>query len=628
MSSFPELNTFEVLEAVGNSATNKLSWSGPLQVYKSWRSGARRGKPATVRTSRPTLELLEDRTLLSSAPITTLPHSSASFPTAVNQSLPAAGFGRLTAPTLKAQVVSSTQVNLSWTNVAGASGYMVDQWTGSSWKQIASLGSGATTFSVTGLSPGTSYYLDVGAYNWMGTAWANYQHVTTQEAAGLPAAPTFTARATSGTQISLTWSSASGATGYLVNEWVGGNWKQIASLGSGTTSYTVAGLSPNTSYSLQVGAFNSLGTTWANSQSVTTSAAVTQTFVHPAAAVAYKQTNGSLFGANGPSYLDVQQGSVGDCWLLASFAAVAARAPSIIRSMFTFTGTAVENSVTVGVYTVRLYDTRGTAHSITVDTMLPGGGSYYEHANRGVLWVGLAEKAYAQANAQGWVVTQYPRVNSYNALNGGLPSWALSAITGKSARDFDIDPANIAAALAAGKFVVLGSSSHPVNPNIVGGFDGTHAYAVVGYNPASASPFRIYNPWGTDSSGWALGRYHGRKVFGLVSVTAAFLAQNFSDHFVGTKEASDAITRATASATVPPEDVKNDISFTRNAGAAEQAIFHVLRAIMLAGNDSSTMVADHEPTHSAGHNSAQNHFGRTQPIFDIEQIAAELAGRS
>ena len=140
-----------------------------------------------------------------------------------------------------------------------------------------------------------------------------------------------------------------GATGYLVDEWVNGAWKQIASLGSGTTSYSVTGLSAGTTYYFDVAACNAAGTTWANVPE-RHDQRDGDTVDHPAAATAYTPVSGSLFGANGPSYLDVQQGDLGDCWLLASLAEVAARDPADIRSMFTAAGTTVENGATVSLY--------------------------------------------------------------------------------------------------------------------------------------------------------------------------------------------------------------------------------------------------------------------------------------
>ena len=185
--------------------------------------------------------------------------------------------------------------------------------------------------------------------------------------------------------------------------------------------------------------FNAAGTTWANYQSATTFQN-TVAVDHPAAATAYSPVYGSLFGANGPSYLDVQQGAVGDCWLLASLAEVAARDPSDIQNMFTDVGTTMESGSVVELYKVRFFNEAGAPEYVTVDTELPSGGGYYDQPVNGVLWVALAEKAYAEANGAGIVTTQHVGSDSYAALNGGRPAWALQAITGKSASDSPSTP--------------------------------------------------------------------------------------------------------------------------------------------------------------------------------------------
>ena len=81
-----------------------------------------------------------------------------------------------------------------------------------------------------------------------------------------PAAPSLVATAVSVSQINLSWNPVSGASGYLVDELINGGWSQIGSLGSGVSGYTVAGLSAGTTYSFEVAAYNSAGTSWANSQ--------------------------------------------------------------------------------------------------------------------------------------------------------------------------------------------------------------------------------------------------------------------------------------------------------------------------------------------------------------------------
>ena len=75
-----------------------------------------------------------------------------------------------------------------------------------------------------------------------------------------------------------------------------------------------------------------------------------------------------------PSYLDVEQGAVGDCWLLASLAEVAARDPQDINNMFAYDGTTVDNGSTVGLYSVRFFSPDGVGFYVQVDTELPSGG--------------------------------------------------------------------------------------------------------------------------------------------------------------------------------------------------------------------------------------------------------------
>jgi hypothetical protein len=205
--------------------------------------------------------------------------------------------------------------------------------------------------------------------------------------------------------------------------------------------------------------------------------------------------------------------------------------------MFIYDGTTVENGSTVGVYTVRLYDTSGVARWFLVDTELSASGGLYDHPVGGsgavngsptpVLWVALAEKAYAEANAAGFVTTQSVGSNCYTALSGGWPSWALRAITGKPANEFGLNTSSLPSAWNAGQLIVLCTSS-PSSSFIVG----DHCYAVVGYNPSSIMPFEVFNPWGTDANGWAPGA--SGTVYGLFWANSAILSQNFSSQSIGT----------------------------------------------------------------------------------------------
>src|SRR5262249_49745143 len=145
-----------------------------------------------------------------------------------------------------------------------------------------------------------------------------------------------------------------------------------------------------------------------------------------------------------------------DCWLMASLAEVADRNPTIIRNMFIDNGD--------GTFTVRFYH-NGMSDYVTVDKYLPNGGRLYDHPQSD-LWVALAEKAYAQEYAEGWIGSGHQGVSSYQALSGGYPAWALPAITGMSTSSTTIynilgltNAGAIATAWSQGQFVVLCTDS-------------------------------------------------------------------------------------------------------------------------------------------------------------------------
>ncbi len=113
--------------------------------------------------------------------------------------------------------------------------------------------------------------------------------------------------------------------------------------------------------------------------------------------------------------------------------------------------------------------------------------------------------------------TESPGQNSYLALNEGDDATiqaTFSALTGLPASDVSLDnnASSVATALQQGKLVVLGTQT-PVATNIVA----NHAYAVVGYNSSSNTPFTLFNPWGIYQTSRA----------GIVLANGAFLNQNF-----------------------------------------------------------------------------------------------------
>jgi hypothetical protein len=228
----------------------------------------------------------------------------------------------------------------------------------------------------------------------------------------------------------------------------------------------------------------------------------------------YRQVAGQLF-VNGVSYTDIHQGSLGDCYFVASLGETALKMPNTITSMFVTNGD--------GTYTVRFYHA-GAPEYVTVDTYLPtnaNGQLFY--ATRGAmynnsgneLWVALAEKAYVQLNEMGWERGSLSGngQNAYSAIEGGYCNAALGHITGLATTNFAMFSAPASEttfknAYNAGKLIDFASLPSPGSSSVVG----SHAYAVLSYD-ATAHTVTLFNPWGTE--------------FGLVTMAWSDLSASF-----------------------------------------------------------------------------------------------------
>jgi hypothetical protein len=266
--------------------------------------------------------------------------------------------------------------------------------------------------------------------------------------------------------------------------------------------------------------------------------------------LSYVSPSGSptLFGPDGmPYYTDVYQGVIGDCPLMAGMAELAARYPTIIKSMFT------DNND--GTYTVRFYH-NGVRDYLTVNTCLPGGGGYAAGVANGVMWPALLEKAVVQLNEAGWLATKSPRSNSYAALDLGgdenTMAAYLSAMSGMSTRAYSsVNLINLADAWNSYELVVLGSGDTPfIGNDGVGLVVPNHAYAMIDYFPNSTEPYCLFNPWGVNG-----GSTGGQHYAGQVRINAAALLHYFVNSayakwvFNSSPTAGSSATSSAASAT-------------------------------------------------------------------------------
>ena len=175
----------------------------------------------------------------------------------------------LTAPTLTAAAAGASAVELSWTAVAGATGYDLDQWDGSAWVLLERNLSG-TSYTHSGLAARTTYYYQVRALGAGGAEgpWSDLKQATTGPGGATPTttptpvsaltAPTLTAAAAGASAVELSWTAVAGATGYDLDQWDGSAWVLLERNLSGT-SYTHSGLAARTTYYYQVRALGAGG---------------------------------------------------------------------------------------------------------------------------------------------------------------------------------------------------------------------------------------------------------------------------------------------------------------------------------------------------------------------------------
>ncbi len=224
----------------------------PSAVESAIKNGASANKISNVGTGSPNLLLYS----LIAAPVSSNP--------------PAAPSG------LSAAAVSTSQINLSWTdNANDEDGFYIERDAGSGFQQIASVGANVTTYSNTGLTSNSTYSYRVRAWNSAGNSgYSNTASATTQQLTA-PAAPTgLQTTIVSAGSVSLTWTDNAGSEdNYEVKRSAdnGNTWSLLTStLAPNTTNYTDNSVSADSDYQYQVFATNSVGSSGSNIISVTT----------------------------------------------------------------------------------------------------------------------------------------------------------------------------------------------------------------------------------------------------------------------------------------------------------------------------------------------------------------------
>ena len=196
------------------------------------------------------------------------------------------------------------------------------------------------------------------------------------------------------------------------------------------------------------------------------------------------------------SVYDINQGQIGDCFLLSSIGEIALWHPSAIMSMIQANANGTE-TVTLHLAANGSLPTFGTTSfetvSITVSNTFPSdavnNGATQDVANgEKEIWVQVLEKAVATLGG------------GYNSIaNGGNPMIAMEELTGQAATSMSpgsLTVQDLQSDMAAGDLIVMDTASSGSLPY---GLYNDHAYMFESVTTVGGTPMvQLLNPWGFD----------------------------------------------------------------------------------------------------------------------------------
>lgn len=198
-----------------------------------------------------------------------------------------------------------------------------------------------------------------------------------------------------------------------------------------------------------------------------------------------------------PSINDINQGDLGDCYLLASLAEVAQCEPDTIKSMITDNGN--------DTYGVRFYINANPVY-VTVNRQLPFLADGHAAGNSSPdLWSSLVEKAYVELNSEPGFL-DHTAGNVYDLIDSG---WAdpITQITGRTVQTFD-SAYYSASSWAQLKSIFVNAIQNNQEVDLASYGDAKsagqqtfvagHMFSSIGYDSATGE-FVVRNPWGSET---------------------------------------------------------------------------------------------------------------------------------
>ena len=162
---------------------------------------------------------------------------------------------------VKVKTQGSTSLTLAWNKNASANGYIIEQYKGGKWTQIAkTLSNAVVSYTVSGLAADTTYTFRVRAYKTAAgkTIYSEYARLAVKTR--IANVGSFKGSTVSDSAVKLDWSKNDKATGYVIEQYKGGKWTALATTKNNTTlTFTVKGLASATVYSFRIKSFRKAG---------------------------------------------------------------------------------------------------------------------------------------------------------------------------------------------------------------------------------------------------------------------------------------------------------------------------------------------------------------------------------
>ena len=152
-------------------------------------------------------------------------------------------------------------LRINWSKNASADGYIVEMYKGGKWVRVAKItNSGTTTYRKAGLKACTAYKFRVKAYKMSGKTALYGAYSATLSANTIPTnVSRFRLNSKTGKMLNLGWDMSDDAAGYIVQQYKGGKWVQVAKLAKSKDRVRINSLSPSTTYKFRIRKYANIG---------------------------------------------------------------------------------------------------------------------------------------------------------------------------------------------------------------------------------------------------------------------------------------------------------------------------------------------------------------------------------